>query len=368
MMIDWIFTFLIINYCLFIVYLWLGWERIPIISNENETLSVCVIIPIRNEAVNIITLLNDLKNQIYDNQLYVLIVDDHSEDESERLIKESIKGFPNFRLISLIETEGKKAALTKGIENTNAEIILTIDGDCRAPTTWVNTMVNAFSTATQFVSGPVKFNNEDGFFKKMQQLEFTSLIGSGASLIGWNKPIMANGANMGFRRKAFLEVRGFDGNERTASGDDVFLLHKMADIYPNSIEFVKQKGAIVETKSQPTFKAFMQQRIRWASKWKAYTDLFTKTTALLIFIVSLSLLVFPFLVVFNRTSIYLWANLMVIKSFFEFFLIRQIAHFLEDKINLKAFIILQLIYPLYVVFTALFSIQKLYYWKGRLVK
>lgn len=368
MMIEWLFTFLIISYCLFIVYLWLGWERIPIIANENKNSSVCVVIPIRNEAVNIIKLLDDLKNQIYDNQLYVLIVDDHSEDNSERLINESISDFPNFKLILLIETEGKKAALTKGIENTKAEIILTIDGDCRAPTTWVNTMVNAFSTTTQFVSGPVKFNNEYGFFKKMQQLEFTSLIGSGASLIGWDKPIMANGANMGFRRKAFLKARGFKGNEKTASGDDVFLLHKIANAYPESIGFVKQEEAIVETKSQPTLKAFVQQRIRWASKWKAYTNLFTKTIALLIFIVSLSLLAFPFLVVFHKSSLFLWVNLIVIKSFFDFFFIRKIMHFLGGKINLKAFIILQLIYPFYVVLTALFSLQKTYQWKDRNVR
>ncbi len=367
-MIECGFSILIILYCLSIVYLWLGWERIPIYLHKNAKPSVAVLIPVRNEASNILALLKSLEHQSYNGNLEFLIINDHSQDESKKVAEKFISDHSNFKLISLGTKEGKKVAITAGVKNTQAEIMLTIDGDCKAPTTWVEAMVNAFEEKIQFVSGPVVFSEDDGLFSKMQSIEFASLIGSGAALIGWHKPLVANGANMGFRRKAFLEVNGFEGNAQTASGDDVFLLHKIAKQYPNGVTFVKQEGSIVKTKAQPNLTSFVRQRIRWASKWKAYQDLFAKASAVLVFLLTLSIICYPIIVGFNSSSLFLWVNLLVMKSIFDFFFIRQVSRFLGNRINLLAFIILQILYPFYVVLIGLFSFQKSYDWKGRRVQ
>ncbi|MCF6359660.1 MAG: glycosyltransferase [Cyclobacteriaceae bacterium] len=364
-MIEWGFIILIISYCLFIVYLWMGWERIPVSQDEDYKPSVAVIIPVRNEEANIQLLLEELNAQTYRGELEILIIDDHSEDGTRDLVEEYITGKPSFKLISLQDAFGKKNGLTKGVISTKADIILTMDGDCQAPKTWVEVMVQSFQKKIQFISGPVAFMNEQVLFNQMQSIEFASLIGSGAALIGWGKPLMANGANMGFRKSAFDAVNGFEGNQETASGDDVFLLHKIAKKFPESIAFVKQEGALIKTKSQPTINSFVHQRIRWASKWKVYTDLFTKTTAVFVFALSLSIIIFPFLVKFDSSALFLWANLVVMKAFFDFFFIRQIARFMDEKIELIPFMALQILYPFYVVLTALFSFRKSYVWKGR---
>ncbi len=366
-MIEWGFTILIISYCLFIVYLWMGWERIPVYKNEDYNPSVAIIIPVRNEAANIKLLLSDLQKQTYQGKLSIIIIDDHSEDNSKEIIENFLKNTDGI-LICLQGEKGKKKAITAGISASNAEIILTTDGDCRVPDTWIEAMVQSFNAQTQLVSGPVKFINEANLFSQMQAIEFASLIGSGAALIGWNKPVMTNGANLGFRKSAFEAVSGFKDNMETASGDDVFLLHKIAYAYKNGVNFVKLKEAVVSTKAQRTLKSFISQRVRWASKWKAYTDLLTKTTAVLVFMLSLSILLFPFLVAFNSDSMFLWMNLLLIKSFFDFFFIRQVTRFMDEKINGLAFVLLQLAYPIYVAVTALFSFQKMYEWKGRRVK
>jgi len=367
-MIEWAFTIIIISYCLFILYLWLGWERIKIVSNEEQRPSVTVVIPVRNEASNIEWLIKDLQNQSYEGHYEVFIVDDHSEDDSTGLISELIKNNSRCKLIPLVSREGKKAAISEGINNSQADIILTTDGDCRVPNSWVKTMTSSFSEDTKFVSGPVKFSDDGSLFGKLQAIEFASLIGSGASLIGWGKPVMANGANMAFQRNAFLAVNGFEGNEDTASGDDVFLLHKIAKQYASSIVFAKQEAAIVQTMAQPSINTFVQQRVRWASKWQAYSDSFTKGTAFLVFVVALSIVIIPFMIGYQRASLFLWLKLLVIKSFFDFFFIRQVSTLLKEKVSLIPFLILQIIYPFYVVFTALFSFQKSYHWKGRKVK
>ena len=366
-MIDWGFTCLISLYCLSILYLWLGWERIPIIANEDTKPSVSVIVPIRNEVENILGLLVSLQNQLYSGPLEIIIINDYSEDDSYEVVREFIADKASFKLYSLETYTGKKAAISEGIKLATGDIILTTDGDCVARPTWVEAMVNAFDESTQMVSGPVKFATGNSILSKMQSIEFASLIGSGAALIGWQKPLMANGANMGFRKSAFEAVGGFEGNTETASGDDVFLLHKIASYFPNSIAFAKQEDAIMQTVAQPTLKSFVNQRIRWASKWKGYNDVFTKLTAVLIFMLSLSLIAFPFMVKFNSNSMFLWINLWVVKSFFDFFFIRQVSNFLGQKIKILPFVILQIVYPFYVVFTALFSFQKSYVWKGRRV-
>jgi hypothetical protein len=179
---------------------------------------------------------------------------------------------------------------------------------------------------------------------------------------------MVNGANLGFRKTAFLEVGGFDGNANIASGDDIFLLHKIINKFPQGVAFAKQKGAIIETIAQPSLNLFINQRIRWASKWKFYTNMHTKATAVFIFMVSFGLVAFPFMVKFNVSALFFWANLIVIKAFFDFFFIKQINQFMGDKINLAPFVLLQVVYPFYIVFTALFSFQKTYSWKGRKTK
>jgi hypothetical protein len=39
---------------------------------------------------------------------------------------------------------------------------------------------------------------------------------------------MSNGANMAYRRRVFTEVKGYNGNDSIPSGDDEFLLLKVA--------------------------------------------------------------------------------------------------------------------------------------------
>ena len=367
-MIEWLFAFFIFFYCLFIIYLWIGWERVAIFANREYAPSVAVIIPVRNEAKNIENLLNNILNQSYRGELQLILVDDHSEDDTVALARKVFNKQANCKLLELIDKEGKKAAITEGVTNAEAEIILTTDGDCSVSSKWVEAMVESFDESTQFVSGPINFIKESTIFNYMQSIEFTSLIASGAAFIGWGKPVMANGANLAFRKAAFMDVNGFEGNETTASGDDVFLLHKIVALHPNSIAFAMHQEAIVQTKAQPTISLFIKQRIRWASKWKAYTDIFTKSTAVLVFLVSLLLVIWPFLVITHLVTVFTWINLLIIKSFFDYFFLKHVSNQLRVKINVLAFVLLQVIYPLYVVFTALFSFKNSYQWKGRQVK
>ena len=53
---------------------------------------------------------------------------------------------------------------------------------------------------------------DKSLLSRLQAMEFTSLAASTAAAIGIGHPILCNGANLAFRKSAFLEVGGYEGN------------------------------------------------------------------------------------------------------------------------------------------------------------
>ncbi len=96
-----------------------------------------------------------------------------------------------------------------------------------------------FDYETAFVSGIVKFSDKDGFWNKLQQLEFSGLVIVGGGLIFAGYPTICNAANLAFRKSVFLEVGGFDDNLHLTSGDDELLMQKIALLKKYKIKFFK---------------------------------------------------------------------------------------------------------------------------------
>ena len=104
--------------------------------------SLSVIIPARNEANNIENLLLDLQKQQY-SDFEVIVVDDHSEDNTLEVVERFIQSNPWCRLLSNLHS-GKKAALTLGIESAKGSIIVTTDADCRISSGWLSALKRYF--------------------------------------------------------------------------------------------------------------------------------------------------------------------------------------------------------------------------------
>src|SRR5690606_38334852 len=178
----------------------------------------------------------------------------------------------------------------QGIAEADGELLAFTDGDCRVQPDWLLHFAYTFqSQQAIFISGPVCFHHTHTMLERMQLVEFASLIGVGGASIGLRQPNMCNGANLAYTRAVFEEVGGFAGNEGIASGDDGFLLHKVNQLYPDRIAFLKHPGAIVYTEARKTVRSFIAQRVRWASKWRSYQSLSVKLVALCVFPVNLFL-------------------------------------------------------------------------------
>lgn len=335
-------------------------NQIQCVSLKHTKLTV--IIPVRNEEDNIKNLLEDINKQTYPFKNFeVIIANDGSTDKTESIILafQEVAHF-DLKLLNIFNENGlspKKRAIQKSIEISSGELIITTDGDCRVSEYWLVSIEEQYQQKeAKLISSVVTFSEEKSLWNTFQIIEFASLIGSGACAMFLKKPNMCNGANIAYTREVFEEVNGFVGNEHLASGDDEFLMHKIATVYPDKVIFNMDENAIVYTKSQPDFSHFYQQRKRWASKWKYYKDWKVGVLAVFIFAVNLGM-IYSIL-----THNYL--NL-VLKCLPEFVFLCLIISYLGYKDKIKYIPIVQIIYPFYVVFFGIISQGKGYNWKGR---
>lgn len=366
-MISIVFAVIIILYLLLIIWLWMGWEKLPMPAIEdNEGVGFSIVIAVRNEMNTIGRLLEDIDKQTYTSDFEVIIINDHSEDLTLQVIEEKKKSFHlAVQVYELKEEQGKKAALKLGIEMARFQNIVTTDGDCRVSKDWLQSMASCFSSKIKMVVGPVALAHQGSIWSQMQSVEFASLVGSGAATLGWDKATMCNGANLAFRKESFEKVGGYTDNAGFASGDDVFLMHKFAKHWDDSIMFCKRQEAIVLTNPAAGFEEFFEQRKRWAGKWSGYNHLFTLLLGLFIYVSQLSIIIGVVAVLMNWLSLTFFLELAVAKLIFEFLFLKQILNFFKIKMNSIVFLLLQASYPIYVVVVGLTGLLGNTNWKNR---
>ena len=372
-------------YALFTMILWLTWQRISTVSISTvgpTTTRITVVIPVRNEAGNIENLLHDLAKQTYPH-FEVIVADDSSTDNSLGIVEAYARNAP-FALHPLPLADErtaspKKRAITQSIALATGDLIVTTDGDCRVGPNWLATLAAFYEkTGAKLISGPVTFTQEQTLFDSLQTVEFASLIGTGACTMALGYPTMCNGANLCYEKKVFVELGGFAGVDHLASGDDEFLMHKVAAQYPASrrpvghhpvgVQFLKSADAIVRTQPHRSIRAFYSQRRRWASKWRAYQTYWPSVLAVFVFLSN----AIPVFTTLGWILGFLNGNtaLVVIglKALPEFLFLRQVLVFLQKKSSVGVIPLTQLVYPFYVLFFGLAAQGKGYMWKGRKLK
>lgn len=363
-----VFIIIFLSYVVVVFGLITGWIKamginVPGVVKEKF---ISVIVAFRNEEATIGRLIDNLQEQEYPRDKFeVVLINDHSEDNSVSVINESLRGPISSKLMNNA-TPGKKSALTKGIRHSVGTIMVTTDADCRMGKDWLRSINNSFyDESVKMTFGPVKFQTDDTLFSTMQAIEFSSLIGSGAATAAFGFPTLCNGANLAFTKDVFTETGGYDGNEHIASGDDEFLMRKIEAKYPGGIRFNNSPDSLVTTTPQQTLNEFLNQRLRWAGKWRYHDGTNSKLLAVYIFLFHLSVLVLPFFVLMGDISVYILLGLLVAKAVVELFFLRPVCTWLKVRWSWVAFIILQVVYPIYAVGVALAALFKTPFWKGR---
>jgi len=363
-----VFILIFLSYLIAVFGLITGWIKAiaqPVAGVVKEKF-ISIIIPFRNEEKTIGHLIHDLQQQEYPRDKFeVILINDHSQDSSVSAINEELRGPISAKLMNNA-AEGKKSALTKGIRHAVGTIIVSTDADCRVKPGWIRSINNSFSEESiKMTFGAVRIETDNTLFANMQALEFSSLIGSGASTAAFGFPTLCNGANLAFTKDAFTQTGGYDGNEHIASGDDEFLMRKIEAKYSNAIRFNNNPENVVTTYPQKTLNSFLSQRIRWAGKWRHHDGTNSKLLAIYILLFHLSVIILPVFILMGDISVYVMLGLLVAKALVEFFFLRQVSSWLTVTWHGLAFILLQLVYSVYAVGVAVAALFEKPSWKGR---
>lgn len=332
----------------------------------DSTPDVSVVIAARNEVKTLPLLIADLRLQ--DNPAFeVIIVDDYSEDNTHVAAAEAIGNDPRFTLIRATGA-GKKAALTQAVAAARGALIVTTDADCRLEPHWIAAMASIFvDPSVMMTFGGVRISGQSRF-EQLQSMEFATVVGTTAATAGLGTPTMCSGANLAYRKSAFMTVDGYSGNTNIASGDDIFLMQKIRRAFPRGIRFCAEAGSIVTTAPVPTLAGFVHQRIRWAGKWRSGSDTTTKLLAVFVFGFHLLVILLPWIAMARGIRLRTVLTCLLVKAVAEAIFLRRLHFLLPAGWSWLLFFILQGIYSGYVVMIGIWSQFCSFNWKGRSVK
>jgi cellulose synthase/poly-beta-1,6-N-acetylglucosamine synthase-like glycosyltransferase len=356
------------------IFFWMGFKKVPK-SNKNSSIkkiSFSIVVPYRNEAENLPNLLKSIEKLNYPIENFEVILVD---DESIEKFSFAQFGFASSQVSSLrfqvkiianqrTSNSPKKDAIQTAIQHSKFDWVITTDADCIVPENWLLDLNNYIQeTKNEMVCGPVFFKNNAGFLYDFQQIEMISLQAVTIGSFDFNLAFMCNGANFAYSKKFFQQLNGFEGNEKIASGDDVFLLQKAIQNFPEEVGFLLKQDFKIITNSAENWHELFQQRVRWAGKSKAYSSGFGKFVAMTVFLANLAFIISLILIVFGFFEMII---LLILKVISDLILANQSARFY--KIEMKNTLWTALLYPFFSTAVAFYSLFGKYEWKGRSFK
>jgi cellulose synthase/poly-beta-1,6-N-acetylglucosamine synthase-like glycosyltransferase len=333
-----------------------------------------IIIPARNEGSKIGACLAAIAKQEYPAHLMeVIVVDDHSEDDTAQVVSEYQSVWPGLRLIYLKDyLQGhtinayKKKAIEVAIKEAKGNWIVTTDADCTMGSSWLK-LLDAYIQQYKpvLVAAPVMFDKKRGLLANFQLLDFVSLQGITAAAVAAGYHSMCNGANLAYAKQAFYDVDQFAGIDQIASGDDMLLMHKMKQKFPGKMGFLFHRAAIVYTAPVSSWHAFFQQRIRWASKADSYADKTVFYVLLMVYLFNALILVTFIAGLWNEWLCTQTILLLLFKTAIELSFMIPVANFFSVQQRLWVFPFLQPLHIIYTVIAGWLGKFGSYKWKQR---
>ena len=364
-----ILLFVLLFYSSVLIYFAIGFIKTQtyyIVQNFDEQ-ALTIIICARNEEKNIARCLTTIIKQDYSKtKLNLILINDASTDNTvkyaELILKQSNIAY---KIISNAEQKGKKQSITYAMQFVNTELIVMRDADTYTTTTlWLKTISDFYNeTKSQLIIAPVALGNNNGLLWALQAIENNVLAVLACGSCYYKKPFLCNGANLIFTKSIFQKVNGYTNHINVASGDDVLFLEDVKKVKNVSINYLKSENAIVYTYPAFSFKQLINQKVRWASKFKNNNNKLNLILAFLSFTVNviwLFSLIIGFLMPQNSQ---LGLIFILFKLLIDSLLLFLASRFLKNRSLIWYVFPVGFIYPLYASIVALASFFTKPKWK-----
>ena len=178
---------------------------------SSET-AVSIVVPVRNEADNILPLIEEITAALSGRRDYEIIyVNDGSTDATAERLAEAMKRWPNIRQLRHAVSTGQSAAVRSGVRAARGAIVATLDGDGQNNPAFLPELIAAVEKGAGVgLAAGQRVGRKDTGFKKFQS-RVANAVRSNILRDGTRD----TGCGLkAFRREVFLMMPYFDGLHR----------------------------------------------------------------------------------------------------------------------------------------------------------
>ncbi|MFN7911244.1 MAG: glycosyltransferase [Bacteroidota bacterium] len=242
-------------------------------EENSEDKPISVIICARNEDENLTEFLPKVLTQNYPN-FEVIVVNDCSYDNTDTVIEEFSKIFPNLKKATIKEDDyykhGKKFAMLVGIKKASHDNLVFTDADCfPASENWLAEMAKGFTPSKKVILGYGAYQKQAGFLNKLIRYDSFIIAVQYLSAAIKNKPYMGVGRNLAYSKELFFQMKGFSTHYHINSGDDDLFVNTAATKSNTNIS--ANINSITYSKPKSRFKEWSLQKARHLTTAPHYT-------------------------------------------------------------------------------------------------
>ncbi len=259
-----------------------GGSRQPALAVESGSVpTLAVIIAAHDEAPVLGITIDTLAGQSDPPDL-ILLADDGSGDDSAAVLKrrygldapnlgeisQPAPGLPVLRWLRL-PRGGKARALNAAIVHLDTDLVVTVDADTLLAPGALAAMRAAFQAEPRLAAAtgilrPICGRDWQGrLFQWFQSYEYVRNFLSRYAWMGQNGLLLVSGAFAGFRRRALIEVGGFDPDCMVEDYEVIHRLHRHAADTGQDWRVQVVGGALASTDAPASIMGFLRQRRRW---------------------------------------------------------------------------------------------------------
>ena len=320
---------------------------------------VSVIICAKNEDDNLTEFLPKVLSQDYPN-FEVVVVNDCSWDNTENVIDEFAKIFPNLKKANIKEDayykHGKKFAMLVGIKAASYNRLVFTDADCYPNSDqWLKQMAKGFTAGREIVLGYGAYEKRAGFLNHLIRFDTFIIAALYLSAAIKGKAFMGVGRNLAYTKDLFFKQKGFSTHYHIQSGDDDLFVNGAAEA--NNVNVCIGAPAITYSKPKQNFKDWRIQKARHlttAPLYKADSQfkLMFHYFSLYFFYATLLLLLL------SPKTLLLLPIIFLLKSIIQILTLNKGAQRLNEKDLLYIGSILE---PVLLIIYPIFHISKMFY-------
>ncbi|UAK16328.1 glycosyltransferase family 2 protein [Sporolactobacillus terrae] len=240
----------------------LFFDRQPRWKQAHPSVPVTLLIAAYNEEASIEQTLRYVSRQDYRAHLHVIVIDNHSHDDTEGAVTRAAKVLDLDVTLLHEKRPGKFHALNKGLQHVATPFVITLDADTllhpSAVRALVARMVSSPDDVGAVAGSMLVRNSRASLCTRMQEWDYFLGIASVKRLQGlYQGTLVAQGAFSLYKTECVQAVGGWPN----AIGEDIVLtwrlLHKKWRVYFEPL-------AVAFTDAPETLAHFAKQRSRWA--------------------------------------------------------------------------------------------------------